>query len=169
MYVFYIYIYIYIYIYVYTYIYLYIFTYIFQYIYIFIYVCTYIYIYIHIYIDWCCFYFFVINGLVALLEAQCVRIFSLDSWISVFFWHFFSVIFVFCFYKVFNKAFLLPLWTRLLCLVVAIPLVYWLYMCGCVCASLYVHVKMRRACDYVRLWLDAGELLWFYLLQIQFT
>jgi len=35
-------------------------------------------------IDWCCFYYFVQNGLVALLEALCARIFSLDSWISVF-------------------------------------------------------------------------------------
>ena len=35
-------------------------------------------------IDWCCFYYFVRNSLVALLEALCSRIFSLDSWISVF-------------------------------------------------------------------------------------
>jgi len=34
--------------------------------------------------DWCCFYYFVRNSLVALLEALCARIFSLDSWISVF-------------------------------------------------------------------------------------
>ena len=36
-------------------------------------------------IDWCCFYYFVRNSLVALLEALCARIFSWDSWISVFF------------------------------------------------------------------------------------
>jgi len=35
-------------------------------------------------IDWCCFYYFVRNSLVALLEALCARISSLDSWISVF-------------------------------------------------------------------------------------
>ena len=34
--------------------------------------------------DWCCFYYFVRNSLVALLEALCARIFSWDSWISVF-------------------------------------------------------------------------------------
>jgi len=39
--------------------------------------------------DWCCFYYFVRNSPVALLEALCARIFSWDSWISVFFWHFF--------------------------------------------------------------------------------
>ena len=38
----------------------------------------------HTVIDWCCFYYFVRNSLVALLEALCARIFSLDSWISVF-------------------------------------------------------------------------------------
>jgi len=36
-------------------------------------------------IDWCCFYYFVRNSLVALLEALRARIFSLDSWISFFF------------------------------------------------------------------------------------
>jgi len=35
-------------------------------------------------IDWCCFYYFVRNSLVALLEAPCARILSWDSWISVF-------------------------------------------------------------------------------------
>jgi len=40
---------------------------------------------------WCCFYYFVRNSLIALLEALCARILSLDSWISVFFWHFFFV------------------------------------------------------------------------------
>jgi len=37
--------------------------------------------------------------------------------------------------KVFNKAFLPPPSTRLLCLVVSIPLVCWLYMCACVCVK----------------------------------
>jgi len=35
-------------------------------------------------IDWCCFYYVVRNSLVALLEALCARIFSWDSWISIF-------------------------------------------------------------------------------------
>jgi len=43
-----------------------------------------------------------------------------------------------------TKAFLPPLSTRLLCLVVSIPLVCCLYMCACVCVPLYVHVKMCR-------------------------
>jgi len=30
--------------------------------------------------DWCCFYYSVTNSLVALLEALCARMFSLDSW-----------------------------------------------------------------------------------------
>jgi len=36
--------------------------------------------------DWCCFYYFVRNSLVALLEALCARIFSWDSRISGFSW-----------------------------------------------------------------------------------
>ena len=93
-------------------------------------------------IDWCCFHYFVRNSLVALLEALCARIvfFSfVNIWISFFPWHFFVFV---C--KVSNKAFHVPLTTRLLCLVVAIPLVCWLYMCACVCVPLYVHVKMCR-------------------------
>ena len=35
-------------------------------------------------IDWCCFYYCVRNILVALLEALCARICSLDPWISFF-------------------------------------------------------------------------------------
>ena len=88
--------------------------------------------------DWCCFYYFVRNSLVTFLEAPCAQIFSLDSWISVLFWHFF------CVCKVSNKAFLPPLSTRLQCLVVAIPLVCWLYMCACVCVPLYVYLTMCR-------------------------
>ena len=37
-------------------------------------ICVHEYIYIHIYIDRCCFYYFVRNSLVALLEALCARI-----------------------------------------------------------------------------------------------
>jgi len=37
---------------------------------------------IPILIDWCGFYYFVRNSLVALLEALCARIFSWDSWIT---------------------------------------------------------------------------------------
>jgi len=67
-------------------------------------------------------------------------IFSLNSWISFLFGIYF------CVCKVSNKAaaFLPPLSTRLLRLVVAIPLVCWLYMCACVCVPLYVHTKMCR-------------------------
>jgi len=55
-------------------------------------------------IDWCCFYYFVRNSLVALLETLCARIFSWDSWISVFFWHFFSPFLLFlCVCKVSNS------------------------------------------------------------------
>ena len=41
-----------------------------------------------------------------------------------------------CVCKVSKKFFLPPLSSRLLCLVVAIPLVCWLYMCACVCVCL---------------------------------
>jgi len=62
-----------------------------------------------------------------------------------FFWLFFPFFsFFLCVCKVSNKAFLPPLSTRLLRLVVAIPLVCWLYKCACVCVPLYVHVKMCR-------------------------
>ena len=40
-------------------------------------------------VDWFCFYYFVRNSLVALLETLYARIFSLDSWISVCFLTFF--------------------------------------------------------------------------------
>ena len=43
-------------------------------------------------IDWCCFYYLVRNSLVALLKALCAQMFSLDSWISVFFWDFFGFV-----------------------------------------------------------------------------
>ena len=83
-------------------------------------------------LDWCCFYFFVRNSLVALLEFLCARIFSLDSWISVF-----PDIFFLCVCMVSNKAFLPLLSTRLLCLVVAIhsSSVLIVHVCLCVCAS----------------------------------
>ena len=45
---------------------------------------TYACIYTSICIDWCRFYYFVINSLVALLEALCAWIISWNSWISVF-------------------------------------------------------------------------------------
>ena len=41
-------------------------------------------------IDWCCFYYSIRNSLVASLEALCAWIFSLDSWISGFSWHYFQ-------------------------------------------------------------------------------
>jgi len=43
-----------------------------------------------------------------------------------------------------TKAPLQSLSTKLLCLVVAIPLVCGLYMCACVCVPLYAHMKMCR-------------------------
>jgi len=91
-------------------------------------------------IDWCCFYYFVRISLVSLLEAPCARICSWDLWISGVFLTFFFL----CVCKVSNKAFFPPPETRLLCLVVSIPLVCWLHMCACVRVSLYVHVKICR-------------------------
>jgi hypothetical protein len=71
--------------------------------------------------DRCCFYYFVRNSLVALLAALCARIFSFKFVnIGFFLTHFFLCM---CVCKVFNKAFLPPLSTRLLCPVVSIPLV----------------------------------------------
>jgi len=99
-------------------------------------------------IDWCCFYDFVRNSLVVLLEALCARIFSWDSWISVFpdflFW---------CVCNVSNKALLPPLSTRLLCLVVAIPLVCWLYICAyCTCV-------LVRVCLCMCMWKCVGKVI----------
>ena len=95
--------------------------------------------------DWCCFYYFVRNSIVTLLKALCAEIFSFRfaniGFVSEFF--FFCV----CECKVSHKAFLAPLSTRLLCLVVFIPLVCRLYMCACVCVPLYVRVKMCRWSD----------------------
>ena len=91
-------------------------------------------------IDWCCCYYFVKDSLVALLETLCVRIFFF-SFVNIVF---FSCHFFFWCAKSLTKAFLPPLLTRLLCLVVAIPLVCWLYMCACMCVPLYVHVKICR-------------------------
>jgi len=96
---------------------------------------------------WCCLYYFVRNSLVALLEALCARIFSFRFvYIGFCFWNIYIYIYILCVCvcKVSNKAFLPPLSTRLLCLVVSIPLVCWLYMFACVCVPLYVHVKMYR-------------------------
>ena len=59
-------------------------------------------------IDWCCFYYFVRNCLVALLEALCARIFFFGFVNIGFFWYFI------CVCKVSNIAFLSPLSTRLL-------------------------------------------------------
>jgi len=108
-------------------------------------------------IGWCCFYYFVRNSLVALLEALCCRIFSLDSWISVFFWHFFFVVVrsltkpFFCLigdhywssHWFSNKQHYLSL-----CLSQSGSCA-WLspfLLCAdcCVCVPLYVHVKMCR-------------------------
>ena len=93
-----------------------------------------------LYIDWCCFYYFVKNSLVAWWKLHVLESFLLDSWISVVFLKYFFLCVCMC--KVSHKAFLPPLSTMLLCLVVSIPLVYWLSMCACVCVLLYVYVKM---------------------------
>ena len=90
--------------------------------------------------DWCCFYYFVRNSLIALLEYSS-RI-SFFRFLNI---EFFLNFFLVC--KVSNKASLPPLSTRLLCLVVAIPLVGWLYMCARVCVPLCVHMKMCRWSD----------------------
>ena len=87
-------------------------------------------------LDWCCFCYFLRNSLVALLEALFARIFlDLKYRCAEFF-----------FLQGLSLTKPLPplLPTRLLCLVVAVPLVCWLYMCACVCVPLYVHVKMCR-------------------------
>jgi len=54
--------------------------------YIHAYMHAHVHIHIHVHLDWCCFYYFVRNSLVALLEALCARIFSWGSWISGFSW-----------------------------------------------------------------------------------
>ena len=79
----------------------------------------------------------------ALLEALCARICSV-GFVNISFVSEICFFVYLCVCKVSHKAFLLPLSTRLLCLVVSIPLVCWLYMCACVCVPLYVHVKMCR-------------------------
>ena len=88
--------------------------------------------------DWCWFCYFLRHSLIALLEALFARIFlDLRYRCAEFFYFFRPGLSL-------TKPLppLLP--TRLLCLVVAIPLVCWLYMCACVCVPLYVHVKMCR-------------------------
>ena len=95
-------------------------------------------------IDWCDFYYFVRNGLVALLEALCARILFFRFVNTSFVWQFFFLFCVCARPLSLTKALLPPLSTRLLCLVVATPLVCWLYMCVCVCVPLYVHTKMYR-------------------------
>ena len=88
--------------------------------------------------DWWCFCYFVRNSLAVLLEALRAQHLFLDSRYR-FFWHFFFP-FPFCVCArplSLTKAFLPLLPTRLLCLVVAIPLasVLVIHVCLCVCAS----------------------------------
>jgi len=82
--------------------------------------------------NWCCFYCFVKNSLVAFLEALCARILFFRSVNVGFSWHHDFPPSPFFFLRArplsLTKDFLLPLSTRLLCLVIAIPLVCWLYM-----------------------------------------
>jgi len=103
-------------------------------------------------IDVACITFFIRKSLVASLKALCARILFFRFVHIVFFCHLnsfspsFSLFFLFCVCArplSLTKAFLPPLTTRLLCLVVAIPLVLWLFMCVGVC----VHGKMCRYSD----------------------
>jgi hypothetical protein len=50
-----------------------------------------------------------------------------------------------------KKAFSPPLSTRLLCLVVALSLVCWLYMCAYVCVPLYVYWTRSQLVKYCSL------------------
>ena len=83
------------------------------------------------------------QSLVALLQALCARIFFFQ--VRGFFLTHFPLpppASCVCARPLsLTEAFLPPLATRLLCLVVATPLVRWLYMCACVCVPLYMHVK----------------------------
>jgi len=88
--------------------------------------------------DWL---YFERNSLVTLLEAQCARILFF-RFVNI---GFFLILFFVCARPLsLKKAFLPPLSTRLLCLIVTIPLVCWLYMCACVCVPLYMNVKVCR-------------------------
>jgi len=105
-------------------------------------------------VNWCCFYYFVRNNLVSLLEALSARI-PFCRFVNIgFSWHFvffFSFLF-FCARPLSLKiAFFPPLSTRLLCLVVAISLVCWLYMCFYVCVPLYVHCTRSKLIKYCSL------------------
>ena len=96
-------------------------------------------------IDWCCFYDFLRNSLVALLEALCAWIFFFRLVNIGFFLTCFFLPFCVCARPLsLTKAFLPPLRGMLLCLVVAIPLVCWSYKCACVCVPLYVRMKICR-------------------------
>jgi len=97
-------------------------------------------------IDWCCLYHCVRNSLLGLLEALCARILWFLRLENIRFFLIFSSLFVCMLARPLSsiQAFLPSFSTRLLCLVVAISLVCWLYMCACVFAPLYVYVKMCR-------------------------
>ena len=92
-------------------------------------------------IDWCCFHYFVRKCLVALLEDLCARILFF-RFVNIGFVLTFSFLLFMCEQDLclWESTCLLPLSTRLLCLVVAIPLVCWVYMCAFVCVPLCVHV-----------------------------
>jgi len=46
---------------------------------------------------------------------------------------------------------------------------HYLLSAALTCSIASAYFLSYRACDYVKLWLDAGELLWVYLLQLQVT
>jgi len=87
--------------------------------------------------DWCCFWYFVRNSLVALPESLFAQTFFRFE-ISIY-WHFL------CGRPLSLTTALFPsLQTRLLRLVVAIPLVYWSHMCACVYVLLHVRSKTLK-------------------------
>ena len=95
----------------------------------------------HMHFDWCGFYYFVRNSLVALLAALCARIFFFRFVNICFSWHLFFV----CarsltkpFFRPYQPGSCAWLSPFLLCADCT------LYMCACVCVHLYVHVKMCR-------------------------
>ena len=128
----------------------------------YIYICIYIlidmYIYTHIY--WNMYTYIRINIYVCiwlmLLLLFCKKQSSIFAGSSMCWNPFFQVIeyrfgsnilfslFCVCAILFLTKAFLPPLSTRLLCLVVVIPLACWLCICACVYVPLYVHVKMSQ-------------------------
>ena len=101
-------------------------------------------------IDWCCFYYFVRNSLVALQEAQCARIFSFRfvniSFVSEFFLFWVCV----CARSLTKPFFRLsqPGKTRGVCIYLHVtPSAN-----GCVYNLHYVHTSSPGGCEYIRIY-----------------